>query len=362
MDKVNNDLISLVESDLGPGRKHGRWVLWHCPFHADHTPSLAVTNGDGNRGPYWQCFAASCGKHGGVKGWLVDYRGLSPEAAHKMLSQGKIERSQGATCTNTHIAPPDTPPGSAWQERAWEIVQHAQAALWGEAGQEPVSWEDRDPRSGGKELHTLSALDWLKERGFTEDTLRIWHIGYVPMTWCDPPEKWGVRGKAVWISQGILIPSMLADQVWYLKIRRPNGHPKYIQVRHSQPALYMAQTLEFHESVVFCEGELDALLLWQEAGDLTAVVTLGSAGTSLSTITWGFHLLNTRTRYLAYDADEAGETGGGKLAWLNTQRLEIPRLRPFDKDLTDYYRSGGSLRSWMQAIMKNGSAEKVNAA
>ena len=67
------DLNALIEHDLGQGRRSGRWTLFHCPFpghaHGDRKPSLAVTNGDGQRGPGWRCFA--CGRHGGTIKWLM---------------------------------------------------------------------------------------------------------------------------------------------------------------------------------------------------------------------------------------------------------------------------------------------------
>jgi hypothetical protein len=194
-------------------------------------------------------------------------------------------------------------------------------------------------------------LEWLKYRGLTEQTLKTWHIGYIPSykdkhAMIDSAESWGLKGQPIVITEGILIPCIIDRDVWYLKIRRPMAKPnKYSQVKGSRPALYMAQTLSTHEMVIFCEGELDALLLWQEAGDLTGVVTLGSAGAALSVATWGINLVHTRARFIAYDADQAGELGKQKLDWLHPRELSIPQLRPLDKDLTDFYLSGGDLRS-----------------
>jgi hypothetical protein len=245
------------------------------------------------------------------------------------------------------IPEPDTPPGPAWQKRAAELTERAQAALWGEPGHTSTEWAERDPLTGETITRHASPLDWLFSRGLAESTLRLWSIGYIPHTFKDDSAQWGLAGKPVWIPKGILIPCLVSNQTWYLKIRQPHGTPKYIHVRRSQKALYMLQTLEFSDKAVFCEGELDALLLWQEASELAAVVTLGSAGNPLNVANWGFYLLHTPIRFIAYDADPAGQAGSDKLAWLNPHRLNVPKLAPYDKDITDYYKSGGDLRAWL---------------
>lgn len=340
------DLIAMVEQNLGPGKTHGRWRVFHCPFHKDEHPSFAVTNGDDRRGPHWHCFTASCGKHGGPVRWVMEYHNKTKEEALEMLT------GNAPLPTQTYTPPPprpDQPPGPAWQARAQTLVERAEAALWGDAGNAPVEWTVSDPDTGNAVTRSLSPLDWLRERGLSDDTLRFWHIGYIPLTWRDNPTRWGFGGgKPVWVPQGILIPCQIGNLIWYLKIRRQKGNPKYIHVRKSQPALYMMQTLEFSDKVVFTEGELDALLLWQEVEALTAVVTLGSASNALSVVTWGAYLLGTRYRWQAYDTDASGQVGGDKLTWMNTRRLKVPRLRPNDKDLTDFYKSGGNLRGLFQ--------------
>lgn len=119
------------------------------------------------------------------------------------------------------------------------------------------------------------------------------------------------------------------------------------QIRGSRPAVYLVQTLENHKKAVFCEGELDTLLLFQECDSLAAAVSLGSAGSELNVATWGYHFLNIEERFVAYDLDQSGKAGSEKLSWLNPHPLSIPKLRPHDKDLTDFHLSGGDLKSWL---------------
>lgn len=340
------DLITLVESDLGQGKKSGRWTLFRCPFHDDHKPSFAVTNGDDTRGPGFRCF--SCGKHGGPVTWLMEYRKMTLEDAKNAL-KGNYAHSPRQNAIQPREMPLETPPGAKWQQRACEIVARAEEVLWTNKGAfEGFDWQEIDQETGKPVINKLSALDWLFSRGLTEQTLRAWHIGFIPVDWQDSPEKWGLPSeKKIYLPKGILIPCIVGNNTWYLKIRQPATKPKYIQIPGSKPALYMAQELELHDTAVFCEGEMDALLLWQEAGCFTAIITLGSATNDLNTMTWGLYMLNIHQWFTAYDNDQAGEQGQQKLDWLHPKRLNIPQLKPHDKDITDFFKSGGDISDWL---------------
>jgi hypothetical protein len=354
---TQTDLIVLIEQDLGPGRKSGRWVLWRCPFHDDHTPSLAATNGDGTKGAHWQCFTCS-DKHGGPVAWLMEYKHMTKEEALNTLNGSRSNPGwPGRDRAESPLKFPDIPPCEAWQQRARLLIERAKDNLWGERGRKPIFWQSNDPTTGEVITQQMTPLEWLIARGLREDTLRIFDIGYIPIAWQDEGKHWG-QEHPVNIFPGILIPCVIDHKVWYLKYRRPEGKPKkYLQILGSQPALYLIQTLEVVETgaVIFCEGEFDALLLWQEIqfDNLAAVVTLGSVTNELNTATWGVSLLNFPHRFQAYDSDPAGEKGGSKLEWMHTRRLTIPQLRPHDKDLTDFYMSGGSLREWLKNALES---------
>lgn len=353
------DLVNLVEKDLGEmGRRSGRWMLFCCPFHDDKNPSLGVTNGDSMKGPFFQCYA--CGEKGSAIDWVMKYRKVDFKQAIEELNPGRsvgsdrhpqVERKAPAQIFTQ-------PPGEKWQKRASLIIDRAQEWLWSETGvDKEIIWRETDPETGAKIDKRMAPIDYLFSRGLTEETLRIWKIGYIPRTWRDKPAHWGLTGKDITIFQGILIPCLVNDLAWYLKIRVPVPieRTKYPQITGSKKALYMVQTLEWNETVVFTEGEFDALLLWQEVEDIAGVVTLGGAGGELNAADWGLYLLHTKSRLIAYDLDDAGEKGAAGLAWLgNSRRVNVPRLRPHDKDITDFYRSGGDLRAWLQSELEAG--------
>lgn len=84
------------------------------------------------------------------------------------------------------------------------------------------------------------------------------------------------------------------------------------------------------------------MLLYQKAGDLVGVVTLGSASGKLDT-SWLWELRHARRILVAHDVDLAGVPSAHALAAIS-QRMRV--IQPFGAgDLTDMYRAGGDLRA-----------------
>jgi hypothetical protein len=336
------DLVTLIEKDLGQGHRSGRWMMYHCPFpghkNGDRKPSLAVTNGDGNRGPWWKCWA--CDKGGGAIKWLMEYRGMSYQDALSALG-GSQTGTAGRHAPEPPIQQPDPPPGEIWQDRARILIKRAEDTLWSPQGKE--------------------TRQWLQARGLNDGTIRKARLGYIPKDFTDRPEAWGKPGddpRPFFFNQGILIPGIVAGRVWYLKTRpsSPRDGQKYKHVRGGRQALYFADTLKENIPAVFCEGEFDALLLHQEIQDLARVVTLASATGDLNLATWGLYLLRPSCFVLAHDMDPAGDKGAAKLDWLHSsQRLKIPQLQPGDKDLTDFHKAGGNLYSLIESMLRPGA-------
>ena len=87
------------------------------------------------------------------------------------------------------------------------------------------------------------------------------------------------------------------------------------------------------------------LLLWQEAGDLVGVATLGSCSRGVSPKVLRY-LLGCPRLLVAYDVDAEGERGAEQLGQLS------PRMRrirpPMGKDVTALWQAGGRVRDWVQ--------------
>jgi len=161
------------------------------------------------------------------------------------------------------------------------------------------------------------------------------------------------RGGNIWLPRGVVIPCRVKDELWYVKIRRPAQDTKYVHVTGSKAALFGTRTLrregEHLPVAVMTEGEFDAMLLHQDAGDLVAAVTLGSAAGRLR-LQWMWMLAGCKRILVCYDSDDAGEHGAAAIA----ERSERTRIaRPVGAtDLTEMQRRGGDLRSWVRCQLK----------
>jgi DNA primase len=183
-------------------------------------------------------------------------------------------------------------------------------------------------------------LEYLMDRGLTTRTIRDARLGYVPGDFCAFRNLHGLR-----VPCGITLPWLDEDKLWSVKARRAAGEVKYAHIAGgSGSGLYNADALTDATMVVLCEGEFDALLLQQEAGDRLTAVTLGSAAARL-TPRWLPHLLAMERIFIAYDADEAGQRGATYLGSMipHAQRLSVP----MGKDITDFYLQRGDLYAWI---------------
>jgi hypothetical protein len=148
----------------------------------------------------------------------------------------------------------------------------------------------------------------------------------------------------------------VGNTVWYVKARPARAGDalaryidpgatlsKYLSLMGSRPAPYGIETVAGRDVVLVAEGEFDALLARQDAGDVVGVLTLGSSSKGLSPC-WFPYLLSVRRFLACYDLDVAGAQGAAKLAALS-QRVRI--IKPPAHDLTDFALTGGDLRAWV---------------
>jgi DNA primase len=233
-----------------------------------------------------------------------------------------------AAATAKALPPAPTPPGAVWQGRARDFVATAQRQLW------------QDPK----------ALAYLHGRGLNDDTIRQAGLGYNPKELWDKRETWGLaEGKGIWLPVGWVIPAVVADVVWYVKIRRPGDvDPKYAQPRGGHPCLFGADSLAHHPDAILTEGEFDCLLLRQEVGAICGVASLGSASAMPDDLD-AMTLIRVRRIWLAYDLDADGQKGAAAVA--ATSRRIRQLLVPLDpgkgKDVTDAWKDGVDLVTWV---------------
>ena len=317
--KAHADLLKIVESDLGPStHKSGRWFAWVCPFHVDATNdggSLRVTPDTGT----WFCFG--CRANGDVIDWLKLKRGLSfIEACQEINTPSGIARSNYMKSTRQTAT--STPPNKQWQQLAEIAIEYTQDYLWSAEG-EPVR-------------------EHLFRRGIRGDTIRQFKLGFNPRGFDVPGMIDG------YLDCGIIIPAYAEGNLWGVKIRRPNSYnPKYVSLTGGTSTLFGADGLD-KPITLLCEGELDAILVWQEAADLVGV-TSGTAGCKTWRKEWGKYLLGSQSILVAYDNDTSGDEGS-QLITASTHRAKRVKV-PQGNDITEFYQQGGNIREWVKSLI-----------
>lgn len=296
---------------LGPpdGRKgerssKRRW--WCCPLHADGNPSFCQAAGE------WTAHCFGCSWHGDVldlaqalnPGWTFGdavrfLTGDQPAPASARPVPRPAKKGPAAD---------DGPPSMLDTMEALSLVCQAEEALWTDAGAE--------------------ALAYLYSRGLSDDTIRRARLGWTPAL--------PLKGRP----EGIVIPWVADDQIEAVNLRQPEGRrPKYRKVYHASPSIYPdPDAIEPGRPLVIVEGELDALLVQQELGEVAAVATLGGASVKPSAEVLSV-LLMASPWVIAVDNDEAGDERARKWAFLGRRSR---RVVPPEKDWTDCHAGGWS--------------------
>jgi hypothetical protein len=298
---------------------------WHsnCPWCPGSTDSF-ITDENGRYSHKLR--SKGCGRHGDALDFLQEYVGMSYQEAAEELGLEDVQFS-AENVMRRHANNNDQSPTKKWQESALLILERAERYLW-------------HPKSSDGKI----ALQYLHDRGLTNETIKHFRVGYVPKTsddrwFTDSFENWGLdpekltaiqREKGcVRIPDGIIIPWFVGGQVWKLAMKRPGQTPDYGQVLGSTDALFNVDTLQYGEPAMMVEGEIDCMSVWQEAKDLLNVVATGSSAKGRGT-RWISELQYPSFILQSFDEDPAGDEAARW--WMDTivgdpdSHIETPRF------------------------------------
>ncbi|MBM4289455.1 MAG: hypothetical protein FJ135_15150, partial [Deltaproteobacteria bacterium] len=335
-------ILELIQADGFPTKKkastRGGEFSAPCAWCGGTDRFLCWPN-QGEFGRYW---CRGCGRSGDAIQYLRDYRGFTYPEACAYLGR-EITRLSSPGANGRSKEPQWEPrataaPGDLWQAKARKLVEGAVYNLWS---------------SFGKPM-----LDFLTEqRGLTETTIKKFSLGFLPLDRWEAAPDWGLeeilrdngKPKKLWFPRGLAIPLCDGDQVLRVRIRRPksDGDPRYYLLRGSDTR---AMVLGTDRSVsILVESELDALILYQEAGDLVNVVALGNAQTRPDQHT--ADLLNRNSLILmALDDDHAGAAECQQ--WWKGQYPQARRWPPVSgKDPGDMMAARVNIRTWVEAAL-----------
>lgn len=327
------NLINLLVDDGNVLRRiastNGGEYAGACPFCGGNDRFRVWPKHKGGR--FW---CRVCGKSGDAIQYLHDFRGLSFwNACHELNITPALSRTDYRREKPTFTPKELTAPNDVWQSRATAFMEQAQSTLWTDAG--------------------TDARVFLLGKGLTDDSMREVRLGWNPTDVFLDRETWGLpfekndkdNPRKLWLPAGLVIPCFTGGEIIRLRIRRPEGEPRYVLVPGSvvKPMTWGMDK----KAVIIVESELDGLLLHQEAGDLTAVIALGSAQAKPDRSTHEA-VKAALVVLVSLDADEAG----AKSAWQWWMK-EYPRSQRWPcvegKDPSAAWLKGLDLRQWVVA-------------
>ncbi|MGF2190975.1 DNA primase [Vagococcus fluvialis] len=136
-------------------KKSGKNYLGLCPFHNEKSPSFSVAEDK----QIFHCFG--CGKGGNVFSFIQEIEGLSfPESVEKVADLANISVSLNLTNRPQVMSP--------------KVLEESQLIQIHEKTSELYHHILMNTQVGEK------ALEYLKERGLTEEVIKIFQIGFAP--------------------------------------------------------------------------------------------------------------------------------------------------------------------------------------
>lgn len=334
------DIVEIVSGYVSL-KKQGQNYTGLCPFHQEKTPSFVVSPIK----QIYHCFG--CGKGGNVFTFLIEHDGISfQEAAEKLAVRYGIALPEEERSPAQKRREAETKRLRQINQWAMEIYQ---AALTGAAGK--------------------AGLDYLKNRGLTDETIQRFCLGYAPDQWDfltkrlldkNVEEKelllLGLSAKS---GRGTLTDKFRGRVIFPILNEREQvtgfggriigeGQPKYLNSQET-PLFFKGKGLfGLHaaknairqaDQAIIMEGYMDVLAAHQH-GVANAVASLG---TSLTAEQAKLLTAYTYRTLICYDGDAAGETAALRgLDILDQQGCAAGVIRiPAGSDPDDYLKDYG---------------------
>lgn len=149
--------IEDVVGDFVSLKRRGTSLIGLCPFHNEKTPSFHVSVGKG----IYKCFG--CGKGGDSVRFIMDHEKASyPEALRYLANKYTIEIAEVE----------NTPEEQAHNDRRESLYI---VSAWASKFFQEQMWNSEEGKSIG--------LSYFKERGFRDDIIKKFELGYSPDVW-----------------------------------------------------------------------------------------------------------------------------------------------------------------------------------
>ncbi|EIA19973.1 DNA primase [Listeria fleischmannii] len=349
IDRIRNqtDIVDIIGHYVQL-KKQGRNYIGLCPFHGEKTPSFSVSP----EKQIFHCFG--CGKGGNVFSFLMEHDHLTfTEAVHKVaeLSHLDVELPQ-LTSGESAAVPKET-------SETHKMIEMHQLAT------KLYHYLLLETEEG------LEALNYLKERGMSEELIQTFQIGFAPNHHATITSFFEKRDLDLHlaVAAGLLSERDNGDIVDRFRNRimfpitddrgqlvgfsgrlyKQEEGPKYLNspetpIFNKRKLLYHfsegRQSIRKYEEVLLLEGFMDVISV-SETGLLNGIASMG---TSLTEEHIGLIKRVANRAVICYDGDNAGIEAAFKAGNLLAQaKIEIYVLSlPSGKDPDEYIRTYGA--------------------
>ncbi len=368
--QLQADIVEVV-GDYVSLKKQGQNLWACCPFHNEKTPSFSVAPAKG----IFKCFG--CGKAGDTIKFVMEVEGVTyPEALKQLAKKYNIEI-------------PETAPEPHEIQRQNEIDSLYIVLNFAKEFYQNHLWQSEEGKAIG--------LSYFKERGFRENTIQTFELGYSLASWdaftkealqkgyqIDLLEKAGLtirkenqtEGKAARqydrFRERVIFPihnlsgRVIAFGARILKAEK--SQPKYVnspetEVYHKSKVLfgmYQAKNaIRQEDNCYLVEGYTDVISLHQ-AGIANVVA---SSGTSLTEEQVQLIRRFTKNITILYDGDEAGIKASVRgTILIFKEELNVEAVKFPDNDDPDSYLNKVGVEKFRHYIETNRLSIHVFAA
>jgi len=346
--KSRLDIVDVISGYLKL-QKAGANFKARCPFHNEKTPSFHISP----ERQSWHCFG--CNKGGDMFSFVQEIDGLEFMEALRILAA-----KAGVTVPTLRAHTPEAQDAKGPLRAVVELsAKFFEKQLW-------------NSNAGAK------ALEYLRGRGLTDQTIKAWRIGWAPNDWRALTSFLSEQGHmpSAIVSAGMAIDKQgrpydrfrsrimfpIADmngqiagftgRVFGAQVTVDGGEPaKYVNT--PQTVIYDKSNILFgldkakldmrqRNECLLVEGNMDAIMAWQ-AGSTNVVATSGTALTPAQLKQLARYSMNLS---FCFDTDQAGQTAtrrGIGLALAQNFSIKVLTIEDQEcKDPADYVAKYGA--------------------
>jgi len=285
-----------------------------CPFCKEGVDRFGVTPSPSNS-PFGLYYCRQCKKGGKIQDLVGYLNGNASRLPKNEFYSGFSSKEQGRTDkTNSKKAPPS---------KEWQKTLKAKVSQF---------------------FDNIAVEEVFSRRGINGTTVKELRLGYNSI---DKPIK--CQGETVTFSEGMILTVYRGDDLYSVQFRKWLNGSGYYYFKGSVPVPYHYTKLQKIEApVIIVESALDAIVLYQEAGDLVHAVALGSAQAKPDAYLKA--LLSKATAiFVCMDYDDTGFEAAGW--WQENYPVAKICYCPKGKDVGDYHLGGGSVRQWVNELV-----------